>query len=194
MKKIIFICLLILVILISGCAQEKPTQEDKFVKDLIAKEEGEQLGTIELVEKCIYKDQTIYHLVAGCCDFFNGVYNKNSDKICSTGGLTGRGDGKCPDFFERRKNCELIWEASSSQQSEEKECITDTDCGIGGCSGQICGQKDKVKDIITICEWREEYDCYRKTACSCVDNKCQWEETSEFLDCIASKSSAAVIT
>jgi len=93
MKKIIFICLLILVILISGCAQEKPTQEDKFVKDLIAKEEGEQLGTIELVEKCIYKDQTIYHLVAGCCDFFNGVYNKNSDKICSTGGLTGRGDG-----------------------------------------------------------------------------------------------------
>ena len=123
MKKIIFICLLILVILISGCAQEKPTQEDKFVKDLIAKEEGEQLGTIELVEKCIYKDQTIYHLVAGCCDFFNGVYNKNSDKICSTGGLTRRGDGKCPDFFLKKKKCELILEALFFPTNEKKKII-----------------------------------------------------------------------
>lgn len=194
MKKIIFIGVLILIILISGCVQEKPIQEDKLIKDLIAKEESEQQSTIESVEKCVYKDQITYHLITGCCDFFNGVYNKNGGKICSTGGITGKGDSKCLDFFEERKDCKVIWRASSSLPTEEKECTIDADCSTGGCSGQICGAKDKVKDIVTTCEWREEYGCYKKTSCSCISGKCQWKETDEFLNCMENaKSQTEVI-
>ena len=76
----------------------------------------------------------------------------------------------------------------------EEECATDLDCGTGGCSGQICGTKDKVKDIVTTCEWKEEYGCYKETGCSCINGKCQWKETSEFLDCMeTAKSSTEVI-
>lgn len=64
------------------------------------------------------------------------------------------------------------------------ECTTDLDCATGGCSGQICGLKEKVKDIITTCEWREEYGCLRLTNCRCINDKCQWEENSAYKNCI----------
>lgn len=64
------------------------------------------------------------------------------------------------------------------------ECTSDSDCAVGGCSGQLCGPKDEVKDIATTCEWREVYDCYKLTSCSCVDNGCIWEENDEFKSCM----------
>ena len=36
------------------------------------------------------------------------------------------------------------------------ECSFDSDCGTGGCSGQICGHKDNVGGIMTTCEFRED--------------------------------------
>lgn len=66
----------------------------------------------------------------------------------------------------------------------ELECTSDDDCGIGGCSGQICGPKERVSDIITTCQWLPEYGCYKKTRCACINGKCKWEETKEFLECL----------
>src|SRR3989344_9022094 len=34
------------------------------------------------------------------------------------------------------------------------ECDDDSDCGIGGCSGEICGSKEKIKDIASICLYK----------------------------------------
>jgi len=54
------------------------------------------------------------------------------------------------------------------------QCVSDSDCIVGGCSGHVCQSKDE-QQIITTCEW---IDCYNvKTygvECKCVDNKCQW--------------------
>lgn len=66
------------------------------------------------------------------------------------------------------------------------ECNTDNDCGTAGCSGQLCLQKDNAQDIITTCEYKEEYECLKLTLCSCINNKCQWQENNEYLKCIAS--------
>lgn len=65
------------------------------------------------------------------------------------------------------------------------QCISNNDCAIGGCSSQLCGKKGIIENIITTCEWKEEYACYRLTQCQCIQNKCQWNQTSEFIQCLA---------
>ena len=73
---------------------------------------------------------------------------------------------------------------SSYNNSINIECNLDSDCGEGGCSGQICTTAEEAPNIITTCEYREEYSCYRLTSCGCVNNKCQWIENNEFNECI----------
>ena len=62
------------------------------------------------------------------------------------------------------------------------DCVRDTDCVIGGCSGTICQGKDS-EPIVTTCEWKEEYACYKLSNCLCVSGLCRWEKTAEFLNC-----------
>src|ERR1043165_457416 len=57
-----------------------------------------------------YKGQKVYYMKPSCCDQLSKLFDSNCNFICSPdGGLTGRGDGKCPDFFTERKNEKLIW-------------------------------------------------------------------------------------
>ena len=67
---------------------------------------------------------------------------------------------------------------------EDIECSVDSDCAIGGCSGQLCLTKENSQNIITTCEYKEEYGCYKLTSCGCVKNKCQWQENSDFNNCL----------
>ncbi len=67
--------------------------------------------------------------------------------------------------------------------SKDKECYSDFDCVKAGCSKQLCVSKDK-SDIITTCEYNKEYGCLKKTSCGCVLNKCKWQETGPYKDCI----------
>ena len=64
------------------------------------------------------------------------------------------------------------------------ECNNDNDCGTGGWSNKICGKKDQVKDIRTICDYKDEYACLKETSCSCINNKCQWRENENYLNCL----------
>ncbi|MEM0022150.1 MAG: eight-cysteine-cluster domain-containing protein, partial [Archaeoglobaceae archaeon] len=53
------------------------------------------------------------------------------------------------------------------------ECEEDSDCKIGGCSGEVCmGVKE---DISTICIYRDCYDRIKfNVSCKCIKNKCRW--------------------
>ncbi|MAO64578.1 MAG: hypothetical protein CL666_06235 [Balneola sp.] len=60
-----------------------------------------------------YKGQTVYYVPPYCCDIPGQLFNKEGDYICAPdGGFSGNGDGKCPDFFEEKKDKKLIWEDS----------------------------------------------------------------------------------
>ena len=42
-----------------------------------------------------------YYFVSDCCDIPNPLYDQDCRIVCAPdGGLTGRGDGNCPDFPE----------------------------------------------------------------------------------------------
>ncbi len=58
-----------------------------------------------------YKGQTVYYVTPPCCDFFSDLYDSNCKLIGHPdGGITGRGDGKFPDFEKTKTNEKLVWE------------------------------------------------------------------------------------
>ena len=71
--------------------------------------------------------------------------------------------------------------------AKDTECKTDLDCSAGGCSNQICGEREKIREIITTCEYKQEYECLKFTNCGCVNNKCLWKENNEYLKCLKEK-------
>lgn len=55
-------------------------------------------------------DAIVYYIPAYCCDFPSVLLTSDCEVVCAPdGGFSGAGDGKCPDFFDRRKNGNLIW-------------------------------------------------------------------------------------
>jgi len=56
-------------------------------------------------------------------------------------------------------------------------------CVAGGCSGQICADES----VVSTCEWRPEYACYKSATCERqADGKCGWTKTAELEACLAS--------
>ncbi len=60
-----------------------------------------------------------------------------------------------------------------------------SDCFVGGCSGQVCSDREGV---ITTCEWRPEYACYQDDDATCErqpSGACGWTPTAELNSCLA---------
>jgi hypothetical protein len=56
-----------------------------------------------------------------------------------------------------------------------------SNCRPTGCSGQVCSDRD----VITTCEWREEYACYRNATCERQPSgACGWTPTPELEACL----------
>lgn len=57
-----------------------------------------------------YKGKTVFYIPSHCCDIPGEVLDENCNLICQPdGGITGKGDGKCKDFFKERTGEKLIW-------------------------------------------------------------------------------------
>ena len=57
-----------------------------------------------------YKGSKVYYMKPPCCDQMSKLYDANCNLLGSPdGGITGKGDGKVPDFYTERKNEKLIW-------------------------------------------------------------------------------------
>jgi hypothetical protein len=64
------------------------------------------------------------------------------------------------------------------------------DCVTAGCSGTICGDPEEVSDILTSCEYRSEYACYKQHGICERDanDQCGWRDSQALKDCIATES------
>jgi hypothetical protein len=113
----VWVAAVVILLLINGLADnlfsEEKYQFPDWINKLIEKEETEGVANPPAsLSKCIYKGRVVYYRPPRCCDIPGILYDKNGNVICSPdGGLTGRGDGKCPDFsFGNEENgCEVIW-------------------------------------------------------------------------------------
>lgn len=92
------------------------TGEPDWVKKFISESQNDPTASLIRYE---YKNQTVYFKpVTKCCDQMSTVLDENGDYLCSPdGGFTGRGDGKCADFFQKRKNEKVLLGSPESQSS-----------------------------------------------------------------------------
>jgi len=78
---------------------------------------------------------------------------------------------------------------STGEEKENKSPELDSDktppangCFIGGCSSQICSDEPGV---VSTCEYREEYGCYRDATCERqINGKCGWTMTGSLRACL----------
>lgn len=66
--------------------------------------------------------------------------------------------------------------------SNGNDKVAEGKCFVGGCSSHVCSDDPNV---VTTCEWKEEYACYKQAKCERqADGQCGWTETSELNSCI----------
>lgn len=57
-----------------------------------------------------YNSQRVFYVTSGCCDFYNLLYDANCNVICAPdGGIAGKGDGQCADFFTVATGRREVW-------------------------------------------------------------------------------------
>jgi hypothetical protein len=82
----------------------------------------------------------------------------------------------CPAGFE----CKL----DGSYPDAGGKCVPKaTKCYKGGCSGQICSDK---QGVISTCEWKSYYLCFQYSSCGSfgAGSACAWEQTSYYKACM----------
>jgi hypothetical protein len=103
-------------VLAAGCrVPEAPgTQDPAWVDGLIAGFQSEPVGNPpRSIYRYVYHGETVYYVPAQCCDQFSALYDGDGNVLCAPdGGITGMGDGRCPDFLSARTNEVLVWSDS----------------------------------------------------------------------------------
>jgi Domain of unknown function (DUF6970) len=110
MKKLLL--LTIVVVPLYGCTgtttqNSNPDWVNRMIADFQSKPVGNPPHSIYSYE---YKGDVVYYVPPQCCDQYSVLYDSKGNVLCAPdGGLTGRGDGRCPDFQQSAKNKQLIW-------------------------------------------------------------------------------------
>lgn len=106
----ITISLILLLFFFNVCSNStSPDNNLDWLKSFLNERKSEENLPQEIWEYK-YLNETVYYVISQCCDQFNLLLDKNGNIICAPdGGFTGKGDGQCSDFFEKRKDKKLIW-------------------------------------------------------------------------------------
>ncbi|HEY4527393.1 MAG TPA: hypothetical protein VJK53_06160 [Candidatus Paceibacterota bacterium] len=58
-------------------------------------------------------------------------------------------------------------------------------CAVAGCSMQLCVSVGEAANVVSTCEYKAEYACYKQALCEPQQNgKCGWTETAELKACL----------
>jgi hypothetical protein len=103
--------------LVAGCAPGSDQDSPAFVARLIDQMKAAPVTNPPAsIWKYRYLGRTVYYVPPFCCDVPSELYDADGNLICSPdGGLTGAGDGKCPDFFDKRTDELRLWRDSRAR-------------------------------------------------------------------------------
>lgn len=91
------------------CNKDKdlPTCIQQRIKEIASQPKWNPPATIN---EFIYKGKHVYGISSDCCDQYNILVDENCNYICApSGGITGKGDGKCADFADSAKFVKQVW-------------------------------------------------------------------------------------
>lgn len=95
-----------------GCTPVVTEEQPAFVKQLIAEIEATPApNSPGAIWRYHYDGRTVYYVPPACCDVPSTLFDTDGKFVCGPdGGLSGKGDGRCPDFFELRSEGRKIWD------------------------------------------------------------------------------------
>lgn len=111
MKSILFTLVIFLAIAAKKCDKDKFEGVPACILQKIDKirKEPKWNPPAEVYEYS-YKGKQVFYFSSNCCDQYNVVYDDQCNYICApSGGITGKGDGKCPDFADSARKIRLVW-------------------------------------------------------------------------------------
>jgi PKD repeat protein len=82
-----------------------------WLNDLIAKFKNDlNSNPLHSIYQYDYQGKTVFYVPPQCCDQYSTLYDACGNVMCAPdGGITGTGDGTCPDFFSARQNETVIF-------------------------------------------------------------------------------------
>jgi hypothetical protein len=112
-----FLIIIIIIIFQAGCSQATQSGNPAWIDQLIKKIASEPVANPpQSIWRYEYNGQVVYFVPAHCCDITSVVYDGDGNVLCAPdGGITGKGDGRCTDFFSGRTNEQLIWKESRTR-------------------------------------------------------------------------------
>ena len=70
-----------------------------------------------------FRGEVVYYRPPRCCDVPSEVYDSEGRVLCQPGGgITGRGDGRCPAFFETVSDCQVVWSDPRAKPGTLRGC------------------------------------------------------------------------
>lgn len=107
-----FILFIGVILLVSNCnesdnSNDLPSCIDSKIVEILS---NEITNPPTQIWKWMDNGDTYFYITSDCCDQFNYLLNENCEIVCAPdGGITGNGDGNCPDFSPNLRKT-LIWE------------------------------------------------------------------------------------
>ena len=107
--------ILLSVVLLGGCEgaanpvapEPLPTWLSSLIRELESQPRANPPAYIARYE---YRNEVVYFQPQRCCDVPSNVFKADGALMCHPdGGITGAGDGRCPDFAAERKNETIVW-------------------------------------------------------------------------------------
>lgn len=84
-----------------------------------------------------------------------------------------------------------VWLSPQTSDDETRKPVRGG-CMVGGCSGQLCVDAKTGGDMVTTCEYREEYACYQGATCERqATGQCGWTQTKELSQCLLGAENAS---
>ncbi len=103
--------LIAIAIVIAECSQSTEPEYPDWVNELIITFRSMPVGNPpQSIWRYEYRGEVVYYVPPQCCDQYSVLFDQEGNVICAPdGGFSGRGDGRCPDFFAARTSEKLVW-------------------------------------------------------------------------------------
>lgn len=113
MKYLLFTLFTVFLQGITSCKTSHTTSlYPEFIhKEIKQIEKSELTSPPTKIIKYSYQNRIVYFITSHCCDIPSRLFDENGILICQPdGGITGKGDMNCLDFFQSATNPIMIWE------------------------------------------------------------------------------------
>jgi hypothetical protein len=113
MRQAVLFTPIVIALFAAGCDGESRIDRDapNWLRAEIRRLRSEAAPNVPVVvTRSQYRGETVYYTSPGVPDGPGVLFDAEGKVLCSPdGGLDGRGDGRCADFFATRVNETILW-------------------------------------------------------------------------------------